>query len=519
MATLTAPWWIWRSVQTRLIKWTLLLLGGRKYTVELTSDVETGEHSPDLKRIRVNPEMFAREASDSQFRATQGLLFHEIGHALFTDAWPEQKDNVLCELVNMLEDQRIENCMCIAFPGGAPALQLLGDLAYRDLRGAESKPEYKALQACLAWRWAHTRTDEREMFKRLSMIRDEVARDRWAKVKPLVEAAWIAPDTQEVIRLARDILTHLGIAESVPPRGFKGVSRDGIPAGRDPDQPVLPAPVGPVIDGPGLDGLPRESREHHSGAGRSWSRPQPYIALEDAARPLAQRIIETLQEPRPNVRPRADATSGRYSYRLEERDWERPFQKRADLGRAPRSLALYLLVDWSSSMRSSANGVKLAMMALHLATEQLRLPHAITFFGAGRDAAPRERIETIVAFNDRGEWPKALIAGYEPSAGNEYLFAGLDLAIADLQSRPERDKIIICAHDGQPVWSGREGRDWDLSIARVKMAEQKGIRVIGLFLGEGEEELRKMKLLFPRLIVTAPEWLPEKLGSMLISLA
>jgi hypothetical protein len=292
----------------------------------------------------------------------------------------------------------------------------------------------------------------------------------------------------------------------------------GIPAGRDPDQPVLPAPVGPVIDGPGLDGLPRESREHHSGTERSWSRPLPYITLENTARPLAQRIVETRQEPRLNVRPRADATSGRYSYRLEARDWERPFQRCADIGRAPRSLALYLLVDWSSSMRSSAPGVKLAMMALHVAAEQLRLPHAITFFGAGRDAAPHERLETIVSFTDGGEWPKALIAGYEPSAGNEYLFAGLDRAIDDLQSRPERDKIILCMHDGSPVWSGREGRDWDLSIARVKTAEQKGIRVIGLFLGEEEEELRKMKLLFPRLIVTAPERLPEKLGGMLISL-
>ena len=49
-----------------------------------------------------------------------------------------------------------------------------------------------------------------------------------------------------------------------------------------------------------------------------------------------------------------------------------------------------------------------------------------------------ERIETIVSFEQRGEWPKALIAGYEPSAGNEYLFAALDRAIADLQARPER---------------------------------------------------------------------------------
>ena len=46
-----------------------------------------------------------------------------------------------------------------------------------------------------------------------------------------------------------------------------------------------------------------------------------------------------------------------------------------------------------------------------------------------------------------------------------------------------------------------------------------GLRVIGLFLGEGEEELAKMQRLFPRLIATTPDRLPEKLGGMLISLA
>lgn len=519
MSAIKAPWWIWRSVQTRLIKWTLLLLGGRKYAVELTTDIDTGAHYPDLKRIEVNPEMFARESIDVQFRATQGLLLHETGHARYTDAWPEQKDNVLCELVNVLEDQRIEQAMSIAFPGAAPALMLLGDLVYRDLRGSETKPEFKAFQACLAWRWAHTRSSEREMFKRLNMLKDEAACDLWSKIRPLVEAAWRAPNTGEVIRLARDTLALLGISESLPPRRLKGVSASGVPLKRGDDDPALPAPTGPAIDGPGLDGTPLETTEHHSGTGRSWTRPQPYIALEDSARPLAQRIVEVLHEPRPNARPRADATAGRYVYRLEARDWERPFLKRTALGRAPRSLALHLLIDWSSSMRSSADGVRLALMALHLAAAQLAIPHAITFFGAGRDAAPYERLETIVSFHDRGEWPKALIAGYEPSAGNEYLFAALDLAIAQLRDRPERDQIAIVCSDGQPVWSGREGRDWDLSLARVAQAEQKGIKVIGLFLGEGEEDLRKMQRLFPRLIVTTPDRLPEKLGGMLISLA
>ncbi len=523
MSITTAPWWIWRSVQTRLTKWTLLLLGGRKYAVELTTKIETGAHYPELKRIEVNPELFAREKVDVQFRATQGLLLHEVGHALFTEAWPEQKDNVLCELVNMLEDARIEDCMNIAFPGGAPAIQLLGDLVYREQRGTEAKPEYKVLQACLAWRWAHTRTDEREMFKRLNMLRDEAARELWAKIRPQVEAAWSAPDTREVIRLARDILKLLGIPESLPPRHFKGVNGTDLPTKRSADDPAMPVPTGPEINGPGLDGTPCETKEHHSGAGRSWTKPQPYITLEDTALPLTRRIVDTLQEPRPNVRPRADATSGRYSYRLESRDWERPFQRRAEIGRATRSLALSLLIDWSSSMRSSATGVRLALMALHCAAAQLALPHAITFFGAGRDAPPDERIETIVTFTptsvSQAEWPKALIAGYEPSAGNEYLFAALDQALSDLRTRPEHHKIILCVHDGMPVWSGREGRDWDLSIARVKRAEQQGIKVIGLFLGEGEEELHKMQVLFTRLIVSTPEQLPEKLGGMLVSLA
>ena len=517
--TITAPWWIWRRVQTRLIKWTLLLLGGRKYAVELTTTIETGAHYPLQKRIEVNPEMFARQPVEVQFRVTQGLLFHEVGHALFTDAWPERKENVLAELVNMLEDERVERCMCIAFPGGAPALQMLGDLVYRDVRASESSANYKALHACLVWRWAHTRAGERDMLKRLNMLKDATALDLWEKIRPLVEAAWAAPATPDVIRLAREILKVLNIPESTPPRGFRGVSTEGVPEKRNDDDPALPAPTRPEIDGPGLDGVPLESKEHHSGTGRSWSRPQPYIAIENAARPIAQRIVDALKVAQPNARPRADAAGGRYQFRLEERDWDRPFLRRAEVGCAPRSLALALLVDWSSSMRSSDEKVRLALMALHLAAQELAIPHAITFFGAGRDAAPHERIETIVRFGDRGEWPKALIAGYEPSAGNEYLFAALDRTIVQLQSRPERDKIVICIHDGQPVWSGPEGRDWDLSLARLTLAEQKGIKPIGLFLGEQDEDLKRMQRLFKRLIHTPPDRLPEKLGSMLISLA
>ena len=51
-----------------------------------------------------------------------------------------------------------KNACASPSPAARPRLTLLGDLVYRDLRGSESKPEYKALNACLAWRWAHTRS-------------------------------------------------------------------------------------------------------------------------------------------------------------------------------------------------------------------------------------------------------------------------------------------------------------------------------------------------------------------------
>ena len=413
---------------------------------------------------------------------------------------------------------RIER-RCIAFPGGAPALDLLGDLVYAEMTPGDPHPPFKVLDACLAWRWAHTRGGEHGLLRRLKMDTDEAARNLWAKIKPLVEATWGAPDTGEVIRLGREILKILGLPEGLPPRVVRArlLNVSGIPTARD--RPALPAPTGPEIVGPGLDALPSYASTHRSTAGRSWSRPAPYIAIEDAARPLARRIIETLQEPRPNIRPRADATSGRYSFRHEQRDWERPFLKRAELGRAPRSLALYLLVDWSGSMDSVADEVRLALMALHLACEALKIPHAITLFGAQSHAAPDDRIETILQFNERGDWPKALIAGYQPEAGNEFLFAALDRAVAELQARSERDKIIIVIHDGQPIWIGREGRDWDLSLQRLKAAEQRGLKPIGLYLGRSPSDLTQMRQLFARLIDTTPDRLPEKLGSLLISLA
>lgn len=69
-----------------------------------------------------------------------------------------------------------------------------------------------------------------------------------------------------------------------------------------------------------------------------------------------------------------------------------------------------------------------------------------------------------------------------------------------------------------PVFHTLTVSDWDLSLAHLRSMEQAGIIPIGIHLGG--ENLEKLHSLFQRL-VSCPngESLPEKLGSMLCSLA
>mgnify|MGYP001565482268 CR=1 FL=1 len=83
-ATVEVKWWWIRANAGRLINWTRYRLQGRRYAVELV-DHGTGAHYPTLKKIEANPEAFGK-TPESQFLATQGLLAHEVAHALFTGA-------------------------------------------------------------------------------------------------------------------------------------------------------------------------------------------------------------------------------------------------------------------------------------------------------------------------------------------------------------------------------------------------------------------------------------------------
>jgi len=517
-------WWIWAVTNQRLSKWALALLHGRRYTIRLVPE-GTGYHAPLEKIIQANPQLFPDQPVEVQFRLTQGLLAHECGHAWFTGCWPDQSENALQELTNILEDQRIERSICILYPGVKPAVHLLGDLVYAGLEGRSEDARLQAYTCCLAWRFAHSRTNEQEMLERMKVYAP--GQRLWSEIRILVEKAWTAPDTQAVISLAREILLSLDLPVSTPSLGLVQVNAGGIPArGAKP----VPLPLGPSAMTPGL-GI-NLADEDLPGIQRSNKRlePAPYLELEERVRPNASRLADALKEPRPDQRLVPHGYRGRYTFRQEIRTPDMPHLARLERDQAARSLALYVLVDRSGSMDRFEPAVREALMTIYLAAVQVGIPIGIAYFGeddfyTGDSPQVHDRItveqtvaEVAPLSMDNSELAKALIAGYRGWSSEEYLDWGILKAETELRSRPECLLVLIILHDGEPVFHTLTVSDWDLSLAHLRSMEQAGIIPIGIHLGG--ENLEKLHSLFQRL-VNCPngESLPEKLGSMLCSLA
>lgn len=517
-------WWFWRHVQDRLTTFTLALvspLRGKRYRVRLAQE-GTGYHDPVNRVIHANPGLFPDEPPAVQFRATQGLLAHEVGHALFTASWPDAQENLLCQMTNILEDQRIEAALAGFYPGIAPALTLLGDLCWARLAGSHADPRWQAVVCCLGWRWAHTRSDEAGLLAQLKV--NATGAELWRRIRPAVEAAWAMPDTDGVIAAARQILDALSLPYSSAPLASLGglVSLRGVPA-RRPDAPLEPGAPAPALQ-PGLGGGDEDAAGPALPAD-DFLQPEPYTALEDSARPLARQLAEALRVPEPETHPEPHAWRGRYAFRQEARTPETPCLHAQGSERRPRSIALAVLVDRSGSMEELEPHVQLALMTLYLAATDLEIPISLTAFGANHDRDPKTFTFPIAApFSGplsarAAESSKALIAGYRGTTNNEFLDWGLRLAERELMARPERLKAVVVIHDGQPVYSGRLGSDWTLALQRLRQMEAAGLTPIGIYLGGQREDEARLRQLFRWLVVCAGEELPEKLGDLLRSLA
>jgi hypothetical protein len=230
--TLTAPaflpvwarssrWLTFASQLTRyytnragLNAWTLLLLR--------PNDDAIAWAQPSTRTIGLNPSFPAatgpltldRTPAPTLAHLTEtnlrAYLAHEAGHVRFSCARPEQP--TLGRLWNSIEDERIERKMTAQHPQLNAVFTTVGDIHLQQLVNVD-RPEALCdaplLDWCLTWRWGHDHP----------LFNDRPADPLWKEIRPILEAAWDAPCSEDVIEAARVILGLLGTPpeEQQPP--------------------------------------------------------------------------------------------------------------------------------------------------------------------------------------------------------------------------------------------------------------------------------------------------------------
>lgn len=531
-------WWTSRAAGERLTTFARALVAPLEthYTIKLESE-GTGYHDPKNHVIQANCQMFALRNARIQFRLTQAILGHEAAHALFTNAWPTAPyEQLLRQLVNALEDERIERLMGKLFRGLKARLFELGSLMLGQVTTPLIGNDEALLGACLFWRWAYCRGGEPALMKTVRFGAAEA--EKWTRIRPLVEAAWVARDTYAVIELGRQILKIIGPREGYSP----GLDNNRVGSGSDipeerSDEPLTVKEAKKILkelkaDGgaetPGEKPAEGESAaadpseiddaeiEHVWGVGGGdvFAKPTQFIELEEMAYDPAKALEEALKLPTPDWHPLPHETRGRLNFRAWTRDPEKPFLLRQAQDDTPSQLALSVLVDRSGSMDSYRSKIRLALMMIFMAARSLRVPIHIAFFGSNKDDRHKVFDVTEAAAGD-DEAVKAFIAGYQADTGGEYLITGLEAAEHWFAGRPERVKVLIAIHDGQPVAILKGGDDRELSKRKIAALTEAGLLPIGLYIGGNEFDFGRLHELFPNLLQCKPRELPEQLGDLL----
>jgi len=161
----------------------------------------------EKRRITVNPILF--HASDKeQYLLTKALLVHEAGHRRHTI--PTRLPEIVLEIANILEDERVEVQMCEEFLGLRWLVHRLAQRFYDEsgpIDVTSTRPN-TVVEYFLQLRWA-TRIG-RPVKGALSPINAQ----RWEAIKSLVLASWHADTSTIVDAHAATIVNILGLNES-----------------------------------------------------------------------------------------------------------------------------------------------------------------------------------------------------------------------------------------------------------------------------------------------------------------
>ena len=447
MAPPPLPWWqrrIWRDyLQSRLHR-----RCRRRYTLRLSPHGPLGATDQRRRQVCVNPlglpfpedpvqRALVRHAPPNaetwQQQLTIDLLEHEAGHVRFSGDKP---GGSLGWLWNALEDTRQERLMAAVVPEDRERFERLGDAAWLN-----AEPTDDLLAWCLLWRWEVSRSDP-------ANSRMDYTTGDWGlwelAIRPLVESAWVAPSSNDVISIAEEILELLDRdADAEPPplgwcvaHGQRHDAPDQAPdAGDRPtDADLPPLPPGGAGSGHGIGSTPGEDD------------PTPVLdEVEGAARELAR----TLRPPVLDARAVPHPSRGELQVERAMVRSPRPFEHR-QLPAPARSLAILVLVDESGSMGSGtvvgsrAWGAVRATMLLDRACELAHVPLQIWGFEA------EEEPRVIRTWRDTpdDEQVRRRVAGIT-GRGGTLLAPVLQRAVTALRQRPEHLKWLVTTLDGE----------------------------------------------------------------------
>jgi len=504
-------WWQWRNIQEKLRLYGRALQGPMPYRVEFADEPNlTGLTDFSRRLVRVNPEMIPGLRARQAYDITKAVLCHEAGHRRFTT--PAELPRVVHMVSNILEDQRIESLMMEEFAGTRLLIRSLTERLFElspNLEGSEDPGQVVA--AALQHRWAYRLGES--LKGELSAINQE----RWERVRPLVEAAWVADSSLEVDRYAERIVEILDLKEHhIPLWVIEELDRcEGDRSRGDHAERRTPGTPEPFAG----DGEPHPHIEafdgelvpngHRAGDGRFSVDPKPYVELEEKATPLAQELIEELSLTEVPDELEPVAIGGRLSVRQYLRERGQPFLERAEEPTKPPTIALRVVVDHSTSMnygggaRRRIDSVAEGAMMLHLACEALEIEHQVA-------VTPQQ---TVLAENGSGERGKALIAGMAPAkTGWEDIAVAIRRHSEGLLQSAAAIRLIVVLHDGYPN-DGEEAK-------RLCLTLRGKVEVIGILLDPDDATRQAMADIFgtDRLIACESKELPKKLAAMLRSI-
>lgn len=416
------------------------------FTTRLTTSIDTACVIPSAKQVLINPE-WEPCANEHLLRVhvsgherlvltLEGLAAHEAAHIRFSGDWP---GGLLGQLVNALEDERIERLQAQDFPLQR-AFDFLGDYS---LLSCEPNEEFFTVRAgVLLWRFQHDfpveiwRTDEKS----------------WEEVQPLVEEAWEAFSTDEVIAIAREIMDILGLDEDTPEVPLLlslGVQGEGEAA---------PAAGEGEGSGKGAGGKPQEPTDDQV----AFEELDERLAL---ARPLAAQLERLLKVPRQEGKV-FSRSRGRLNVRRVIRGEGRPFEQRPVV--ADRARRVLLVQDISGSMGEFISEhphyhALVTALALELTTSRLGIGFGLITF---EDDATLKR-----PFGMNPQEALLKVASVETSGGT-LMQGALELA----QQHARQDDLVFILCDGLLA-------EADASVSRA-LAKRLAGTLIPILIGE-----------------------------------